>query len=47
LANKQSVLTVKPVNSVVGTATYGQVAPGDTFLYQPERSIMVTLRAGF
>jgi len=47
LANKQAILAVKPVNATVGAANYGQVAAGDTFLFQPERSFMVTLRAGF
>ncbi len=47
LANKQTILAVKPANATVGTALYGQVAASDTFLFQPERSFMVTLRAGF
>ena len=47
LFNKQDVIAVRPVNSTVGTANYGMVAAGDTFLFQPERSVVASLNIGF
>jgi iron complex outermembrane receptor protein len=47
VADKQAVVTVKAANATVGSATYGQVAAGDTFLFQPPRSYMASIRAEF
>jgi len=47
LFNRQDVIAVKPVNTTVGSAKYGQPAAGDTFLYQPERSFMASLNVAF
>ena len=46
LFNKQDVIAVKPVNTIAG-ASYGKVAAGDTFLFQPERSFMASLNLAF
>ncbi len=47
LANNQDVISVKAKNTTVGSATYGQPNAADTFLFQPERSYMVSAKAEF
>ncbi|MDY7575858.1 TonB-dependent receptor [Actimicrobium sp. CCI2.3] len=47
LFNKQDVIAVKPVNTTAGTANYGVAAAGDTFLFQPERSVMASINVLF
>ena len=47
LLNRQDIVAIAPVNKTAGTALYGQPNGGDTFLWQPTRSAMVTVRADF
>ena len=47
LANKQGVITASPTNKTAGTALYGMPSPTDTFLWQPPRSMMASIRAEF
>lgn len=47
LFNKQDVITATPTNSDNTKAVYGQVNAGDTFLFQPARSVMASVRAEF
>ena len=47
LADHQDILSVSAKNNTVGTAAYGTVNAGDIFTYQPERSLMLSLRADF
>ena len=47
LADHQDILSVSAKNNTVGTAAYGTVNAGDIFTYQPERSVMLSLRADF
>jgi iron complex outermembrane receptor protein len=45
LFNKTDAISVNPVNTTAGTAAYGTVNAGDTFLFQPGRSYMASIRA--
>ena len=47
LLNKQDAVAVKPTNTVVGSALYGQESATDQFLFQPGRSYMMTARVDF
>ena len=47
LLNRQDIVAIAPINKTAGTALYGQPNVGDTFLWQPTRSAMVTVRADF
>jgi len=45
LFNKKDAIAVTPANNTAGTATYGQASATDTFLFQPGRSFMASVRA--
>ncbi len=47
LLDKEDIISVKPTNTTSGTAAYGTPSDTDTFLWQPGRTYMVTLRAEY
>ncbi len=47
MLNHKDILSVSAKNSTVGSATFGTVNVGDIFTFQPERSVMASLKAEF